>query len=66
MKQARFWLYHRAGWVRVKLRPGHPLTFSYGGPQKRAGAATRKRSPSRTTPPLSPPTAMMALIATDA
>ena len=32
MAQARFWIWHREGWVRIKLDPYKSLSFSYGGP----------------------------------
>jgi hypothetical protein len=30
--QARFWIYHRSGIVRIKINEGQTLCFSYGGP----------------------------------
>jgi hypothetical protein len=32
MTQARFWVYHRSGIVRIKLNEGQTVGFSYGGP----------------------------------
>jgi hypothetical protein len=31
-KQARFWIYYRSGFVRLKINAGQTLHFSYGGP----------------------------------
>jgi hypothetical protein len=30
--EARFWYWHRDGWVRLKVRPGRPLEVYDGGP----------------------------------
>jgi hypothetical protein len=31
MANARFWIFHRDGWVKLTLAPGASLSFSYGG-----------------------------------
>lgn len=40
MRNARFWIWHNDGWVKLTLRPGQKLEFTYGGEHEEGWSRT--------------------------